>query len=151
MRLSPLSMPAWTAAEPGRILVSSEAASTVVTTLALVVENEVRVIEYLSANTTIPLPRIRSWGTTEMSPRQLGPFIVMDFVEGVRLSKFLRKPTDDDRSPITCFNSLVSNSLKFGAVTISKTKDGKEGFYQATKRPPDNGHEHSSDIHWLSH
>ncbi|KAL2022504.1 hypothetical protein VTK56DRAFT_5111 [Thermocarpiscus australiensis] len=61
--------------------------------------NEVRFIEYLRENTTIPLPHIHCWGSTKESPRQLGPFIIMNFVEGARLSRFLRQPTDDEYEP----------------------------------------------------
>ena len=60
------------------------------------VENEVGIIEYLREHTTIPLPRIRCWGLTEESPQQLGPFIIMDFIEGTRLSTFLKQPTEDE-------------------------------------------------------
>lgn len=64
------------------------------------VANEVRVIKYLRERTTIPLPWIHCWGSTEESPEQLGPFIIMDFVEGVRLSTFLKQPTEDEDAEI---------------------------------------------------
>jgi aminoglycoside phosphotransferase (APT) family kinase protein len=57
------------------------------------VKNEVYVIEFLRQKTTIPLPRILSWGLTADSPQQLGPFIIMDYVEGTLLSDILKKPT----------------------------------------------------------
>ncbi|KAF4458063.1 Protein kinase-like domain [Fusarium austroafricanum] len=34
---------------------------------------KVRVLEYLSQNTTIPVPRLHSWGLTSESPQQLDP------------------------------------------------------------------------------
>ncbi|KAM5347298.1 hypothetical protein ACJ41O_010303 [Fusarium nematophilum] len=60
------------------------------------VENEVCVIEYVRENTTIPVPSIHSWGLAEESPQQLGPFIIMDFIEGTRLSTLLKQPSEDE-------------------------------------------------------
>ncbi|KAI4869498.1 phosphotransferase enzyme family protein-like protein [Hypoxylon rubiginosum] len=59
------------------------------------VTNEVVVMDYLSKHTTIPVPPLRSWGITKESPRQLGPFIIMDLIEGQDLSDFLQQPTED--------------------------------------------------------
>jgi hypothetical protein len=56
----------------------------------------VQVIQYPRENTTIPVPNIHFWGTTEDNPRQLASFIIMDFTEGARFSRFLRQPTDDE-------------------------------------------------------
>lgn len=64
------------------------------------VTNEVRTIEYLRQTTSIPLPCIRLWGLTEESPLRLGPFIVMDFIKGVRLSTFLKQQTKDDQEDV---------------------------------------------------
>lgn len=61
------------------------------------VANEVSIIEYLREHTTIPLPHIRCWGSLEESPQRLGPFIIMDFIQGTRLSTFLEQPTEDDQ------------------------------------------------------
>ncbi|MBE3048157.1 hypothetical protein IMZ48_37755 [Candidatus Bathyarchaeota archaeon] len=61
------------------------------------VANEARVIEYLRENTTIPLPKVHSWGLTAESPQGLGPFIIMDHVRGTILSDILTKPTADDK------------------------------------------------------
>jgi hypothetical protein len=58
--------------------------------------NEVHFIEYLSENTTIPVPRVTSWGRTEESPQHLGPFIIMDFIPGERLTDILRQPSGED-------------------------------------------------------
>ena len=58
--------------------------------------NEVRVIQFLQDNTTIPVPRLISWGTTERSPKEFGkefgPFMISDFVEGTHLSDVLKDP-----------------------------------------------------------
>ena len=59
------------------------------------VRNEVQVISYLRERTSIPVPRIRFWGSAKESPHELGPFIVMDFIHGENLGQFLAPPTDD--------------------------------------------------------
>ncbi len=59
------------------------------------VEKEVQVMKFLSKHTKIPVPRLISWGSTADSPRQLGPYIIMDYVEGSHLSDVLKKPTPD--------------------------------------------------------
>jgi len=61
------------------------------------VTNEVQIIKLLREQTTIPVPRLISWGLTEDSPQQFGPFIISDFVEGVHLSDILKDPTDRER------------------------------------------------------
>ncbi|KAL5345194.1 hypothetical protein ACLOAV_009563 [Pseudogymnoascus australis] len=64
------------------------------------VVNEVQFMKYLSQNTTIPLPRVISWGLTKESPQQLGPFIIMDYVDGTRLSTMLKRPTENDEEDV---------------------------------------------------
>ena len=51
------------------------------------VEKKVQVMRFLHQRTTIPLPRLISWGLTKDSPRCLGPFLIMDYVEGTHLSE----------------------------------------------------------------
>ena len=75
------------------------------------VANEVRVIEYLREHTTIPLPCIRCWGSVEESPQRLGPFIIMDFIEGTRLSTFLRQPTEDDQADMILNPTIDEETL----------------------------------------
>ncbi|EED11746.1 conserved hypothetical protein [Talaromyces stipitatus ATCC 10500] len=59
------------------------------------VTNEVQIMEYLRQNTNIPIPRVHSWGLSAESP-QLGPFIIMDYIEGVLLSTILKQPDQED-------------------------------------------------------
>ena len=40
------------------------------------------------------------WGLTEESPQHLGPFIIMDYVDGTRLSTLLKQPTENDQEDI---------------------------------------------------
>ncbi len=64
------------------------------------VRNEVMVIEYLRENTTIPLPNVRLWGLVEESPKGLGPFIVMEFVNGADLDDLLKQPTENNQQDV---------------------------------------------------
>lgn len=58
------------------------------------VTNEVQIMEYLRRNTDIPIPRVHSWGLVAESPQQLGPFIIMDYVNGTLLSTILKQPIE---------------------------------------------------------
>ncbi|KAJ9244681.1 hypothetical protein DTO207G8_2254 [Paecilomyces variotii] len=60
------------------------------------VTNEVQIMEYLRQNTDIPVPRIHSWGLIAESPQQLGPFVIMDYVDGELLSTILKQPDQED-------------------------------------------------------
>ncbi|OHF03790.1 phosphotransferase enzyme family protein [Colletotrichum orchidophilum] len=73
--------------------------------------NEVRAIEFIRHNTTIPVPFLHAWGMAHESPRQLGPFIIMDFVEGTLASRILQKPTDDDQEELILNPDLDSSLL----------------------------------------
>ncbi|TQN64259.1 Altered inheritance of mitochondria protein 9 [Colletotrichum shisoi] len=73
--------------------------------------NEVRAIEFIRHNTTIPVPFVHAWGLTHESPRQLGPFIIMDFVEGTLASRILQKPTDDDQQELILNPDLDTSLL----------------------------------------
>jgi hypothetical protein len=54
------------------------------------------VMTYLREHTSIPVPRVYHWGLTEESPQQLGPFIIMEFMEGENLGDILKKPTPNE-------------------------------------------------------
>lgn len=47
-------------------------------------------MEFLRQNTDIPIPRVYSQGLLTESPRQLGLFIIMDYVHDTLLSTILR-------------------------------------------------------------
>jgi aminoglycoside phosphotransferase (APT) family kinase protein len=74
------------------------------------VTNEVHIMQFLGEKTTIPIPHIYSWGLTEECPHQLGPFIIMDFVEGVLLCDILQKPTNDDQE-LVILNPDIEKSV----------------------------------------
>ncbi|KPM39113.1 hypothetical protein AK830_g7468 [Neonectria ditissima] len=57
---------------------------------------EVATMQYVAANTTIPVPKIHHWGVAEDNPLRLGPFIIMDYVEHeTTLSHALNDPLVD--------------------------------------------------------
>ena len=64
------------------------------------VTNEVEVLKFLRQNTTIPVPTVIDWGLTVDCPQQLGPFIIMDYVEGVHLCDLLAKSNEDKTAPL---------------------------------------------------
>ncbi|OTB09419.1 hypothetical protein M426DRAFT_6691 [Hypoxylon sp. CI-4A] len=58
------------------------------------VRYEVAVMQYVSANTTIPIPKIYYHGAEAENPTGFGPFIIMDYVEHERtMSDALKDPT----------------------------------------------------------
>jgi hypothetical protein len=56
--------------------------------------NEVGAIKYPQRSTNIPIPRLIHWGRGVESPKRLGPFIISEFVPGIRLSDLLKDPTE---------------------------------------------------------
>ncbi|KAL2759267.1 hypothetical protein ACRALDRAFT_1060627 [Sodiomyces alcalophilus JCM 7366] len=113
------------------------------------VTNEVQVMEYLRQNTTIPIPYIHSWGLTVDSPHQFGPFIIMDYVEGVLLSKVLKRPTENDQEEMVLdpnidnaklnkiYHQIADYLLQLSQLTFTRigaiSKDGDT--WSVTKRP----------------
>jgi aminoglycoside phosphotransferase (APT) family kinase protein len=77
------------------------------------VRNEVQVLEFLREKTTIPVPRVVSWGMTEDSPAHLGPFIIMDYVEGTCLATILQQPTENARDEMVLKTDVDDTKLDF--------------------------------------
>lgn len=73
------------------------------------VTNEVMVLKHIGEHTTIPVPRVLSWGLEDESPRQLGPFIIMEYVEGTCLDELLKQPTED-RIELSILNPDIDNA-----------------------------------------
>ncbi|KAI2835488.1 hypothetical protein CBS11350_10014 [Aspergillus niger] len=64
------------------------------------VQYEVATMQWLKKNTSIPVPSVLHWGTSEHNPLQLGPYILMEFIEhDMTLGDRLRDPvlTPNDR------------------------------------------------------
>ncbi|KAM5350645.1 hypothetical protein ACJ41O_007150 [Fusarium nematophilum] len=116
------------------------------------VENEVQVISYLKHHTTIPVPNIVDWGPVEDSPQCLGPFIIMEFIEGTRLSSILKKPTEREEDDLildpdvdetmldTIYEQLADYLLQLSRLEFDRigaiTKDeGEDNSWSVTRRP----------------
>ncbi|MCJ1250950.1 hypothetical protein MMC30_008179 [Trapelia coarctata] len=64
------------------------------------VRDEVAVMRFIERNTTVPVPHVFHYGTTDESPYNLGPFIIMEYIEhAFDLVDALNKPglSLDDR------------------------------------------------------
>ncbi|KAI9035681.1 uncharacterized protein KD926_003125 [Aspergillus affinis] len=53
---------------------------------------EVTALGLFRKRTTIPVPTVHAWGPAAINLLGLGPFIMMDFIDGVSLSDLLRDP-----------------------------------------------------------
>lgn len=59
---------------------------------------EVAAITMIRQQTTIPVPRIEAWGSSTENPLDLGPFIIMEFIQGgVSLNDLLKESKDGTR------------------------------------------------------
>ena len=56
---------------------------------------EVITMQFIKTKTTIPVPSVIAWGCTSDNPLGLGPYIIMDFIEGQHLDQILRYQTED--------------------------------------------------------
>jgi aminoglycoside phosphotransferase (APT) family kinase protein len=53
---------------------------------------EVAALCLIRNSTTVPVPRVQAWGPAASNLIDLGPFIMMDFIDGVSLSDLLQDP-----------------------------------------------------------
>jgi hypothetical protein len=77
------------------------------------VKSEVQVLEYLRENTKLPAPRVISWGLTDESPRNLGPFIIMNYIDGTSLTSLLRQPTQSEEDDVILKDNIDDAKLDF--------------------------------------
>lgn len=63
------------------------------------VQNEVVLMEFIRRNTSIPVPEIIGYGTAEENPTGLGPFIIMTWIEGVRMKDLLQETSASEKDP----------------------------------------------------
>lgn len=88
------------------------------------VRNEVSVMQFVQQNTKIPVPAIIGYGMGVCNPTGLGPFIIMKFVEGRKMSEILKvkmtaeddedilDPSIDDSTPKTLYGHLADILLE---------------------------------------
>ncbi|KAG9772804.1 hypothetical protein KCU88_g6020, partial [Aureobasidium melanogenum] len=112
------------------------------------VMNEVRIMDYLRQNTTLPIPHVHSWGLTRESPQQLGPFIIMDFIDGTLLSTILKQPNrpdlvlnpDIDNALLDkVYHQIAGYILQLSQLTFSQigaiSKDHNSNIWSVAARP----------------
>lgn len=58
------------------------------------VHREVNTMQFLKAKTKIPVPSIITWGYSCDNPLGLGPYIIMEFIDGLPLDEIIRQPID---------------------------------------------------------
>ena len=56
------------------------------------VHMEVEALDLIRKRTTIPVPEVKAWGHSRQNPLGLGPFLIIEFIQGTRLSQILTKP-----------------------------------------------------------
>ncbi|KAJ6110345.1 hypothetical protein N7486_002580 [Penicillium sp. IBT 16267x] len=61
---------------------------------------EVTALSLICNSTTIPVPKVQAWGSAASNPLGLGPFIMMDFIDGVSLSDLLKDPNAERPSRV---------------------------------------------------
>ncbi|OQE06526.1 hypothetical protein PENVUL_c017G05713 [Penicillium vulpinum] len=61
---------------------------------------EVSALNIIRNRTTIPVPTVQAWGPAASNKLGLGPFIIMDFINGVSLSSLLQKPNAEQPSRV---------------------------------------------------
>ncbi|KAK2050376.1 hypothetical protein LZ31DRAFT_455358, partial [Colletotrichum somersetense] len=119
------------------------------TPLALTTEklaNEVAWMEYLEANTTMPVPHVHSTSLqTSNNPSLCLPFILMDFVEGDNLRDFLAslsapgKDAAADAMRSTVYEQLAGFYLQLNRLHFKQigsiVKDKLLGQWEVTQRP----------------
>lgn len=113
------------------------------------IRNEVQVIQFLHECTSIPVPRLFSWGLTEDSPQHLGPFMISEFVEGVHLSDVLADPADPKRLHLNpdidryildnVYTQMAEIMLELYSFDFDRigaiSKDTSSGSWSVTERP----------------
>ncbi|KAJ5573819.1 uncharacterized protein N7459_008246 [Penicillium hispanicum] len=73
---------------------------------------EVTALRLIHNKTTIPVPRVQAWGPAASNPLGLGPFIMMDFIDGVSLSDLLQDPDAE------CPSRVMREDISDGDIEI---------------------------------
>jgi aminoglycoside phosphotransferase (APT) family kinase protein len=116
------------------------------------VRNEVAVMRYVQAHTSIPVPFILHWGTKEESPCGLGPFIVMEYVEhacdisdalntpGISYEeRLILDPSIDEENLRKLYRQIADVLLQLSKLSFprigSLTQDDDDDTWDVTERP----------------
>ena len=98
--------------------------------------NEATILNLLQHNSTIPIPKLIGWGMAAQSPQQLGPYLVQEFVEGVKLSELNPDPAGLD----LIYEQLAEYTLQlariqFWQIGAIRFSDPVHNGYNATAKP----------------
>ncbi|EHK96912.1 putative Altered inheritance of mitochondria protein 9, mitochondrial [Glarea lozoyensis 74030] len=104
------------------------------------VRSEVRVLEYLREMTNLPLPNVTSWGLEDESPQNLGPFIIMDFVDGTSLKEDVILSSDIEDAKLDCvYEQLAEFLLELSQLEFDSiggiTKNADRNEWLTTEKP----------------
>lgn len=58
------------------------------------IETEVATMKLIRQQTTIPIPDVKAWGLAADNTLGIGPFIMMDFIEGISVDTILQNSDD---------------------------------------------------------
>ncbi|KAL2838565.1 kinase-like domain-containing protein [Aspergillus pseudoustus] len=64
------------------------------------VQREAAVMKYVAKETNIPIPAVIAYGSSAENPTGLGPFIIMKWIEGRKMSELLREESDDPKESV---------------------------------------------------
>jgi hypothetical protein len=75
------------------------------------VRDEVQVLKVLQEKTSILVPEVLSWGTTDESPSQIGPFLIMEFKAGMKLCVFLQEKGGTEHDDVKLLKEVGNPKL----------------------------------------
>ncbi|KAK3361349.1 phosphotransferase enzyme family protein [Lasiosphaeria ovina] len=113
------------------------------------VRNEAMTLLYLAEHTTIPVPHLLSWGLSNESLHDLGPFLITDYMYGEDLEKILKKdefsdtpdPAADNAKLDTIYEQIAGymvqlSRLEFSKIgAISRDQTDPDAEWDVTGRP----------------
>ncbi|KAH7351487.1 hypothetical protein BKA66DRAFT_516286 [Pyrenochaeta sp. MPI-SDFR-AT-0127] len=75
------------------------------------VRNEVQFLQFLKRTITIPILRVSGWELIEGSPQHLGPFIIMDLIDGISLATISKQQTETEQDEVMLANDVNNANL----------------------------------------
>ncbi|OBT61997.1 hypothetical protein VE03_08291 [Pseudogymnoascus sp. 23342-1-I1] len=71
-------------------------------------------MQFIKLKTSIPIPLVIAWGTSDENPLGLGAFIIMDFIEGESLGRILEERPEPEHGPTlrSDIDDIDDNDLK---------------------------------------
>ncbi|KAI5864632.1 hypothetical protein GGS23DRAFT_457488 [Durotheca rogersii] len=108
-------------------------------------EIEVATMNLIRQRTTIPIPQVKAWGLAADNALGIGPFIMMDFVQGISVADILQTPDSrimrqdiSERVIEVIFRQMINFSLQLRKLgfahigSLTSTSTASEGGSAAT-------------------